>query len=185
LDRLWQRGFYFAIIAARKDGAMQISHIKYFQHWIPIIAKWIFDEWTYVYPQKTFQEIQRTLISRINEREMPITLVAHDERGVLGTASLKASDLEQVPDLTPWLSSVYVHPDHRGEGIGTALANEIEGIAVELGFTAIHLFNPLSKGVFEKLGWTILKTEQVGGKEIAILSKIIRAGSRSVMNWPT
>lgn len=150
---------------------MQISHIKYFQHWIPIIAKWIYDEWAYVYPQKSLQEIQRTLISRINEREMPITLVAHDERGILGTASLKTEDLDIAPELTPWISSVYVHPDYRGEGIGAALAAEIEGIAQELGFTRLHLFNPLAQGVFEKLDWKLLKTSQYRGKELAILVK--------------
>lgn len=153
---------------------MQISHIKYFQHWIPIIGKWIYDEWTYVYPQRSLQDIQRTLISRVNEREMPITLVAHDERGVLGTASLKAEDLEVAPELTPWISSVYVQPDYRGEGIGTALAEEIEKIAGELGYRRIHLFNPLSQGVFEKLGWNLLKTVQYGGKELAVLAKDLK-----------
>lgn len=154
---------------------MQISHIKYFQHWIPIIAKWIYDEWAYVYPQKSLQDIQRTLISRVNEREMPITLVAHDERGVLGTASLKADDLEIAPELTPWISSVFVQAEYRGEGVGTALAEEIERIAAELGFRRLHLFNPLSQGLFEKLGWTLLKTANYGGRELAILAKDLPA----------
>lgn len=153
---------------------MQISHVKYFQSWHPIIAKWIYDEWCYVYPHKSLQDIQRTLVSRTHEREMPITLVAHDERGVLGTASLKAEDLDLVPELTPWISSVYVHPDHRGEGIGSALAAEIERIAGELGYRRLHLFNPLSQGVFEKLGWKLLKTVHFGGKELAILYKDLR-----------
>lgn len=156
---------------------MQISHIKYFQHWVPIIAKWIYDEWAYVYPQKSLQDIQRTLISRINEREMPITLVAHDERGVLGTASLKAEDLEISSELTPWISSVYVQPDYRGEGVGTALAGEIEKISGELGYRRIHLFNPISQGVFEKLGWTMVQTMQYGGKELAILAKDLPAAA--------
>lgn len=58
-----------------------------------------------------------------------------------------------------------------GEGIGAALAAEIERIAQELGFTRLHLFNPLAQGVFEKLGWKILKTSQYRGKELAILVK--------------
>lgn len=154
---------------------MQISHIKYFQHWTPIIAKWIYDEWAYVYPQKSLQDIQRTLISRVNEREMPITLVAHDERGVLGTASLKSEYLEIDPGLTPWISSVYVQPDYRGEGIGTALSAEIEKISAELGYRRIHLFNPISRGIFEKLGWTMVQTIQYGGRELAILAKDLPA----------
>jgi GNAT superfamily N-acetyltransferase len=152
---------------------MQISHVKYFQLWIPIIAKWIYNEWAYAFPLRDLQEIQRGLYGRINETEMPITLIAHDERGVLGTASLKASDMDLVPEYTPWLSSVYIHPDHRGTGVAKALVDEIEKIARHLGYKKLYVFNPIAHGVFEKLGWSLLKTVQFGGKEIGILVKEI------------
>lgn len=158
---------------------MQISHVKYFQTWIPIIAKWIHEEWAYVYPQKTFADIQKTLFGRMNENELPITLIAHDERGVLGTASLKESDLEILPDLSPWISNVYVHPDFRGTGVGRALAEEIERIAAHKGYGRLYLFNPLSQGVFEKLGWVMVKTLDYGGKELAILAKDLPAPTAS------
>ena len=154
---------------------MQVSHVKYFQNWIPIIAKWIYEEWSYAFPLRTLQEIQKTLFGRINENEMPITLVAHDERGVLGTASLKASEMEILPELTPWLSSVFVHPDHRGEGVATALVTEIEKIARQQGFSKLYVFNPIAQGVFEKLGWSVLQTVQYGGKELGILVKEMAA----------
>jgi GNAT superfamily N-acetyltransferase len=152
---------------------MQISHVKYFQVWIPIIAKWIYEEWAYAFPLRDLHEIQRGLFGRMNENEMPITLIAHDERGVLGTASLKASDMDLEPEFTPWLSSVYVHPDHRGTGVAKVLVDEIEKIARQAGFHKLYVFNPISHGVFEKLGWTLLKTIQYGGKEIGILVKDI------------
>lgn len=152
---------------------MQVSHVKYFQNWIPIIAKWIYEEWSYAFPMRTLQEIQKSLFGRMNENEMPITLIAHDERGVLGTASLKASDMEILPELTPWLSSVFVPPDYRGQGVATALVAEIEKIARQHGFTKIHVFNPITQGIFEKMGWSVLQTVQYGGKELGILVKEI------------
>lgn len=152
---------------------MQVSHVKYFQNWIPIIAKWIYEEWSYAFPMRTLQEIQKALFGRMNENEMPITLIAHDERGVLGTASLKASDMEILPELTPWLSSVFVHPDYRGQGVATVLVAEIEKIARQQGFARIHVFNPITQGVFEKMGWSVLQTVQYGGKELGILVKDI------------
>jgi hypothetical protein len=151
---------------------MQISHVKYFQNWIPIIGKWIYEEWSYAFPLRTLQDIQKTLFGRMNENEMPITLIAHDERGVLGTASLKASDMEILPELTPWLSSVFVHP---GEGVATALVAEIEKIARQQGYARLYVFNPITQGVFEKLGWSVLQTVQYGGKELGILVKDIQA----------
>ncbi len=154
---------------------MQISHIKYFQNWIPIIGKWMYEEWSYAFPLRTLQDIQKNLFGRMNENEMPITLVAHDERGVLGTASLKASDMETLTELTPWLSSVYVHPDHRGEGVAQALVSEIEKIARRQGHGKLYVFNPITQGVFEKLGWSVLQTLRYGGKELGILVKDISA----------
>jgi N-acetylglutamate synthase-like GNAT family acetyltransferase len=152
---------------------MQISHVKYFQNWIPIIGKWIYEEWSYAFPLRTLQDIQKGLFGRMNENEMPITLVAHDERGVLGTASLKASDMDILQELTPWLSSVFVHPDYRGQGVASALVAEVEKIARQLGFSRIHVLNPITQGVFEKMGWSVLQTVQYGGKELAILVKNI------------
>ena len=152
---------------------MQVSHVKYFQNWIPIIAKWIYEEWSYAFPMQTLQEIQKALFGRMNETEMPITLVAHDERGVLGTASLKASDMEILTEISPWLSSVFVHPDYRGQGVASALVAEIEKIARQQGISKLHVFNPINQGVFEKMGWTVLQTVQYGGKELAILAKEI------------
>ena len=150
---------------------MQVSHIKYFQLWAPILAKWIYEEWAYAFPQRQLVEIQRGLMGRINEKEMPITLVAHDERGALGTASLKALDMEARPDLTPWLSSVYVHPAHRGSGVARALVEEIEKIAHQAGFRKLYVFNPITNGVFEKMGWSVMETVQYGGKQVGILCK--------------
>ena len=154
---------------------MQISHIKYFQNWIPIIGKWMYEEWSYAFPSRTLQDIQKNLFGRMNENEMPITLVAHDERGVLGTASLKASDMESLPALTPWLSSVFVHPEHRGEGIARELAAEIEKTARQMGYTKLYVFNPVSQGVFQSLGWSVMQTLEYGGKELAILLKDLSA----------
>ncbi|MDQ3002240.1 MAG: GNAT family N-acetyltransferase [Fibrobacterota bacterium] len=152
---------------------MQVSHVKYFQNWIPIIAKWIYEEWSYAFPMRTLQEIQKALFGRMDETEMPITLVAHDERGVLGTASLKASDMEILTEISPWLSSVFVHPDYRGQGVAAALVAEIEKLARQQDFSQLHVFNPINQGVFEKMGWSLLQTVQYGGKELAILVKDI------------
>jgi GNAT superfamily N-acetyltransferase len=158
---------------------VQISHIKYFQNWIPIISRWIHEEWSYVHPQKGLLDIQKEMCGRVKENEMPITLVAHDERGVMGTASLKATDIDALKELTPWLSSVYVQPEHRGQGIAHALAAEIEKSALKLRFRKLYLFNPISQGVYEELGWKVCQQLEYGGKQLAILVKNLDEGGPS------
>jgi hypothetical protein len=42
-----------------------------------------------------------------------------------------------------------------------------------MGYSTLYVFNPVSQGVYERLGWKVERTVQYGGKELAILAKKI------------
>src|SRR4051812_20450451 len=52
---------------------------------------------------------------------IPLTLVAAEGNEPVGSVSLVESDLTGWDHLTPWLASLYVRPDWRGQGIGKLL----------------------------------------------------------------
>ena len=65
--------------------------------------------------------ISGRLCENMNPDPLPIALVAHDRAEFLGTASVIASDLEERPQLTPWVAAVWVEPYARSRGFGGAL----------------------------------------------------------------
>ncbi|MEI9926215.1 MAG: GNAT family N-acetyltransferase [Bradyrhizobium sp.] len=70
--------------------------------------------------------IRSTLIANppaenLTDTPIPLALVAHDGDAFLGTASVIPSDLAERPQLTPWIAAVWVEPQARRHGTGSAL----------------------------------------------------------------
>ena len=99
---------------------------------MPILAAWIYHEWSYLYPEATKQYFEDLLRERMNKKNLPLTLVAIEAGEPVGTASLKTFDMETRSDLTPWLTSLYVSKPWRRRGIGSNLVKAVEEKAVEL-----------------------------------------------------
>lgn len=64
------------------------------------------------------------------------------------------------------LDGICVAPDARGRGIGTALLEAIEQLAIERGkqrtLLAVIDTNPRARSLYERVGYTPIKTESVG-----------------------
>lgn len=73
-------------------------------------------------------------------------VVAWRDGEVAGVGDLGMSERE--------LTAVYVHPDHAGEGVATALLAHPEGRAVEAGLEELHLSASLNAvGFYERTGY--------------------------------
>ena len=89
---------------------------------------------------------------------IPFALVAHDGEGFLGTSSVIASDLEERPQLSPWIAAVWVEEDARRRGIGAALVNRAAQDCFALGVSRAYLCaRPRMTGFYEALGWTVVE----------------------------
>jgi GNAT superfamily N-acetyltransferase len=68
------------------------------------------------------------------------------------------------------MADLFVHPDYRSRGIGSALQDFILAKAKELGFQAIYLYTPLV-GYYEKKGWAYMGDEMDRDGEIVRIYK--------------
>jgi len=85
---------------------------------------------------------------------VPLALVAHDGDAFLGTASVIASDLAERPQLTPWVAAVWVEPQARQRGVGSALVNRAAQDCFAPGFGRAYLCaRPHRSALYEGLGW--------------------------------
>ena len=108
---------------------------------------------------------------------IPLALVAHHSGTFLGTASLIASDLDERPDLTPWVAAVWVEESARGHGVGAALVDAAARAAFARGFARAYLCaRPRMTRFYERLGWTVLE-RKVGRHQLSVF--VMETGAAS------
>jgi GNAT superfamily N-acetyltransferase len=104
---------------------------------------------------------------------VPITFIALEEGGVIGTASLDWTDLPPYDHLySPWLASVFVRPADRGRGVGSALISHVRAFARSKRFPTIYLWTPGSPHFYEQRGWRALLPTTYHGRGITIMQTI-------------
>jgi GNAT superfamily N-acetyltransferase len=117
------------------------------------------------YPLAT---IKGRLAENMQDTPIPLALVAHDGSTFLGTASVIASDLDERPDLTPWVAAVWVEELARSHGIGAALVNAAARASFTLGYERAYLCaRPRMTGFYERLGWTLIE-RRVGTHQLDV-----------------
>lgn len=135
---------------------MEIDYLVDHPEFIPALARWHHAQWSDLSPEGTFENRMEELRAHVRGR-IPTTVVAHAGGVLLGSASLVESDMDTRPDLTPWLASVFVAPEHRRRGIGSVLVERVVDEARALGFVTLHLFTMDQEPLYAGLGWSVLE----------------------------
>lgn len=152
---------------------MDIAHLADRRDVIPTLAQWFYQEWAYLHPDRTLEDVERLIGERTNTTKIPVALVAFEGGELLGTVCLKVHDMDTRLDLTPWLAGLYVAAAWRRKGIGTVLVSAIEKKAHELQVEKLYLYTPESEGFYSRLGWHLNKRTEYHGYPVTIMEKNI------------
>jgi len=150
---------------------MQLEYLADHVSHLPQLATWHHAQFGYLNPANTVERYVERLTASLHKSDLPVTFIALRDDALLGSASLVRQTITH-PNLSPWLSSVYVDPQHRGGGIASALVGRVERAAAEMGFEKIHLFTPGSEKLYAGLGWELMEYAQYRELKIAIMSKV-------------
>jgi GNAT superfamily N-acetyltransferase len=144
---------------------------------IPIIAKWHFDQWGRLDPDGSLEQTCSMISEWLNRDRAPLMLLAIENDIVTGTAALKPHEMLSVfPDFTPWLGSVFVHPDYRHRSIASQLCREIISLATSLGIGQLFLQTErLDGGLYGRLGWKPIDQLSYRGRNVLVMRKELRA----------
>jgi GNAT superfamily N-acetyltransferase len=104
-----------------QDGKMQIESIAGHLDWVPLIAGWHWREWGDTDPLGSLEQWTHGLYVRTLRDQIPTTYVAVEQRQPVGSVTLVEHDMAIRLDLSPWLAGVYVQPQSRRRGAGSAL----------------------------------------------------------------
>lgn len=75
---------------------------------------------------------------------------------IVGMASIMKTDYYPLPEIYPWISSVFVQEDMRGQRISGHLIEYANNYARKLGFDKTYIPSE-HKGLYEKYGYTYVK----------------------------
>ena len=121
-------------MAAAPDAGLSIIPLADTPEAIPVLAAMFVAEWEPYYGANGPGDARADLKECLNRTALPIAFVACASDGtVIGTAALKNESVSSHAHLGPWLAALVVAPEHRGQGVASALAEKIEQTARDLG----------------------------------------------------
>lgn len=133
-----------------------IRLLKDYPHYAPILGLWAYKEWygnRDIAPDTVIKSYQ----VRTNDTILPIAMIALEDGAPAGMVSLKENDLWCRKDLNPWLASLYVLPEYRSRGTGSALISNLIKYSKKLGIKRLYLFTwEHLNGFYSRRGWNYL-----------------------------
>lgn len=136
---------------------------------IPVIAQWHQDQWFNISPHLSTEKRIEFYSTYPSKAGIPCCIIASADNHALGSASLVETDMETRNQLSPWLASVFVHPDFRQQGIATELINQCINIARTCQIARIYLFTPDQSAFYQKRGWQHLESCLYHGEQVDIM----------------
>jgi GNAT superfamily N-acetyltransferase len=133
------------------------------------VAAWIHQEFPHEFVDVPLADWTRDLWDA--QGRNITSFVALENAQVVGTASLDANDLPVRPNLTPWLASVFVDPEHRSKGIASQLVARVEHEARDRGVTRLYLHTTDRESFYADRGWTVLERLTAWNLETVVMVK--------------
>jgi N-acetylglutamate synthase-like GNAT family acetyltransferase len=155
---------------------LTISDLREQPGFVDVVADRIWQAW-WAHKGVPLGYIRGRLNENLNSSAIPFALVAHDGATFLGTSSVIPSDLEDLPEYTPWVAAVWVDPEYRTRQVGRFLVARAVADAFALGIRRIYLCAPpLRRNFYLRQGWQPIR-ENVGERGVTVFMQ--EAGRRS------
>ncbi len=154
---------------------MQIDTLKNHPEQIPILAKWLYDEWHPYDADLTEEKLIASFSSRLHNDQIPMTFVVLKNNRLVGSISLKTRprpDFSDLPEDSLWLGSLQVIPEERNQGLGQKLVEFSLSVAKQFGYDKVYLYtsNPHNVPWYVKRGAKILEERPFHGHQITLMS---------------
>ena len=137
---------------------------------VPLVARWLWDAF-WRHTDKSPDQLLDAVARSASERPMPRTFILLVGNEPVGTASLVAHDLDDRPELTPWLAAVFVVRHARGQGHAARLVTEVEAHARSASIATLWLYTNTAERIYARLGWRTAETIRHNGKPFALMRR--------------
>jgi len=152
---------------------MPIDYLADHMEFAPLLAVWHHAEWSAHYADWPLPKALAELQTHTGRRQVPTTFVAIEEGRLLGSVSLLVADLDGWDHLSPWLASLFVIPERRGQGLGRQLVGRTIEEAASLGFPSLYLWTAGQRIYYERLKWECIATVPHEPVDIAVMRRAL------------
>lgn len=167
-------------------NSWQLAELASAPHWIDQLALWHHRECLRQGLKSTLPQRRERLLAHLDGDTLaPSTIVALSSDGeqLLGCVSLVRYRPTGVPqsdtEARLWLSSLYVDPPHRGQGLGAALVQALAARVGTRGYRALWLTCAEREAFYRRLGWQRVSTARLGGREVNVMRRRLTRGAEA------
>lgn len=147
---------------------------------LPILAEWFHTEWGDQDPQRSRETIQQEVSKSMHKNRLPLTIVCVREAQPIATATLKIREMETHPQYEHWLGGVYVHPEHRGQQVGSQIVEFTAQEAARLKVSDLYLYTRSHQGFYTRLGWQVIEEPHYKGRRAYIMKRKLSVENKEV-----
>ena len=148
---------------------MEIINLKEAREYFNLIAEVHHKEWAHLYDGETLDGRKARMQSYLTDDYVPSLFVAKKDNNIIGTAAIKKYDLTTDEGFTPWMSSIFIFPNHRKKGYSKTLVKHLMEQAKLNGINKIYLYTEDADSLYAKLGWKTLYKEKCLGNDIIVM----------------
>ena len=130
---------------------------------IAVVGRWHWDEWGHEDPAGS---VERWTDDVRRRAERTWAAVVGDEPA--GSVTLSDDVSPRHPDYRPRLAFLYVAPEQRAAGIGSALTAHCEAAAAALGVRVLHLYTTIEE-YYARRGWHVVER----ARDVAVMAKAL------------
>ena len=152
----------------------EIVNLRDRPEYLEKLAHWHQQEWSHLNPGESLAQRILRMQNYLSDHLIPSMFIALDGEKLLGSAAIVQHDMDSHTELSPWLASVFVDPECRRQGIGTALVKHALQQADKDDVEQLFLFTPDQAHFYHQLGWIEYSREEYHGEQVTLMTIVFR-----------
>lgn len=139
------------------------------QRYIDELASWHHAEWHHLDRSYDATRRRAELAAHCKTTSLPATFIALEDDALVGGICLVAEEVPDRPQYSPWISRIYVSPEHRGRAIGRALIEHAKKKLLQQGYTELYLLTEDKSPYYARMGWNKVENYRLNGHDVEIM----------------
>lgn len=139
------------------------------ERYIDALAAWHHRQWQHLDSSVNENTRRAGLYEHCHSTALPMTFVALENNQLIGNICLVAEEVPDRPQYSPWISRVYVSPEHRGKAIGKHLIDHAKEVLRQQGYSELYLLTEDKSAYYAQLGWEKVEEYPLNGLPVDIM----------------